>query len=278
VREVGERLPAEAPAKVGANREGGENRSEPARRATNNFAIASEGGSDSELPIFIVGMPRSGTTLTERILSAHRDVAGAGELMFWKEHVADKGHQFDDSPNHVRQVADEYVSLLRSYGPDSLRVTDKAPGNCWNLGPISIAFPRSRIIHMRRHPVDVCLSIFMALFTYPPSYSFDLGDMAFFYRSYERLMAHWRAVLPAERFLEVEYRDLVEKTEPTTRKLLEFCGLEWDEACLKPEENQREIRTASLWQARQPVYKSSLDRWKHYEPWLGPLRELLDEH
>ena len=128
---------------------------------------------------------------------------------------------------------------------------------------------------MRRHPVDNCLSIFMTPLSDPHPYSFDLDDLVYAYREYQRLMDHWRSLLPPDRFLEVDYEKLVSNTEAEARRIVEFCGLPWDDACLRPEENNQEIRTASVWQARQPVYKSSLERWRRYEPWLGPLRKLL---
>jgi hypothetical protein len=123
--------------------------------------------------------------------------------------------------------------------------------------------------------VDTCLSIYFTHFLRRMDFASDRSDLVFEYRQYERLMAHWRAVLPADRFLDVDYEALVDDREAGTRRLIEFCGLEWDDACLSPERNRRAVTTASIWQARQPVYRNSLARWRNYEPWLGELRELL---
>ena len=140
---------------------------------------------------------------------------------------------------------------------------------------LRLALPDARVIHCRRSPVDTCLSIFFANFSARQDYACDRGDLVFFYRQYERLMDHWRRVLPADRFTEVEYERLIADREAETRRLIAFCGLDWDDACLAPERNGRVVKTASLWQARQPVYETSVERWRRYEPWLGELRELL---
>jgi tetratricopeptide (TPR) repeat protein len=231
-------------------------------------------GSDSELPVLIVGMMRSGTTLSDRVLSAHPQVVTAGELRFWLERVGETPTAEPDT-QRIAQFGEEYLQLLSRFGPDATRITNKNPANLWFLGTFLLAFPKGRIIHMRRHPVDNCLSIFMTPLGDPAPFVFDLDDLVFAYREYERLMAHWREVLPPERFMEVNYEELVSNTEAQARRMVEFCGLPWDDACLHPEENDQEIRTASLWQARQPVYSSSLERWRRYEPWLGSLRKLL---
>ena len=154
-------------------------------------------------------------------------------------------------------------------------MTDKAPRNFELLWLIRLALPDARVIHCRRHPVDTCLSIFFANFSARQDYACDRGDLVFFYRQYERLMDHWRRALPADRFTEVEYETLIADREAETRRLVAFCGLDWDDACLTPERNGRVVKTASLWQARQPVYETSVDRWRRYEPWLGELKELM---
>jgi len=162
---------------------------------------------------------------------------------------------------------------LRQIGPEALRVTDKRPGNFELLWLIRLV--DARVIHCRRDPVDTCLSIFFANFSARQDYACDRGDLAFFYRQYERLMDHWRRALPPDRFTEVEYETLIADREAEMRRLIAFCGLDWNEACLTPERNGRVVKTASLWQARQPVYTTSVGRWRRYEPWLGELRELL---
>jgi tetratricopeptide (TPR) repeat protein len=226
-------------------------------------------GAASELPLCIFGMPRSGTTLIEQIVSAHAAVDAGGELTFWDDKIAE-----GEGANRPDLLAAEYVQLLRRVGSESGLVTDKNPFNFLRLGLIHMALPRARFIHCRRDPVDTCLSIFFTRFATPQPFAYDRGDLVFYYRQYQRLMAHWRAVLPADRLLEVDYEALIANKESETWRLIGFCGLDWDDACLAPESNQRVVRTASVWQARQPVYRGSVERWRGYEPWLGELREL----
>lgn len=236
-------------------------------------------GLEDSLPVFIVGMPRSGTTLVEQILSSHPAVTAGGELPFW----TDQRRGWDSSrvdafdAGMLSQAAADYCAQLRQIGPQALRVTDKRPRNFEMLGLIRVAMPAARIIHCRRRAVDTALSIFFTNFGARLEYAWDRGDLVFAYRQYERLMDHWRRVLPSHRFTEVQYETLVADREAETRRLITFCGLDWDEACLAPERNRRVVRTASLWQARQPVYTTSVERWRRYEPWLGELRELLPD-
>ena len=173
----------------------------------------------------------------------------------------------------VAEAAEDYLALLRKIGPNALRVTDKALTNYERLGTIHLALPQARIIHCRRHPVDTCLSIYFS--NIRGRHAWDRSDLVFWYRQYERMMEHWRRVLPPERFTEVQYETLVADREAESRRLISFLGLEWDDACLAPERNARAVKTASIWQVRQPVYKTSVERWRRYEPWLGELRELL---
>lgn len=233
-------------------------------------------GSDDATPIFIVGMPRSGTTLVEQILSSHPDVAAGGELPFWMQRARTGAEIFKETADaaEARLLADDYIAVLRAISPSSQRVTDKMPFNFMMLGLIRQVLPRATIVHCRRHPIDTCLSIFNTNFESPMEFAADRGSLVFFYRQYRRLMAHWREVLPKERFVEVDYEELVGDPEPATRRLVAACGLEWNDACLASHLNTRRIETASLWQARQPIYRSSVARWKRYEPWLGELREL----
>jgi tetratricopeptide (TPR) repeat protein len=230
-----------------------------------------------ELPVFIVGMPRSGTTLIEQILSSHPAVAAGGELNFWANRLRgwDTARIGAAEAATLSKAANDYVAELSKIGPEALRVTDKRPANFELLWLLRLLFPEARVIHCRRTPVDTCLSIFFANFGPRQSYAYDRGDLVFFYRQYERLMSHWRRALPSDRFTEVEYETLVADREAETRRLVAFCGLPWDDACLAPERNGRVVKTASLWQARQPLYKTSVERWRRYEPWLGELRELL---
>jgi tetratricopeptide (TPR) repeat protein len=234
-------------------------------------------GVADETPILIVGMPRSGTTLVEQILSSHPDVAAGGELTFWGDRNRAGIGIFNATADAdaAHKVAHDYLAVLRGMSPAAARVTDKMPFNFGLLGVIRQVFPRATIVHCRRHPVDTCLSIFCTDFEASIDFAGERGSLVFFYRQYQRLMAHWREVLPPERFIEVDYEELVADPEPLTRRLVATCGLEWNDACLAPHRNQRHIATASLWQARQPIYRTSVERWKRYEPWLGELRELL---
>ena len=235
-------------------------------------------GVADETPILIVGMPRSGTTLVEQILSSHPDVAAGGELSFWHDRNRAGVGVFgaDARTDVVRRLADDYLAVLRGFSPTAPRVTDKMPFNFGLLGVIRQVFPRAAIVHCRRHPIDTCLSIFATDFEATIDFAADRGSLVFFYDQYQRLMAHWRAVLPAERFIEIDYEALVADPEPLTRRLVAACGLAWDDACLAPQRNQRRIATASVWQARQPIYRTSVERWRRYEPWIGELRQLLD--
>ncbi|MGH7066712.1 MAG: tetratricopeptide repeat-containing sulfotransferase family protein [Acetobacteraceae bacterium] len=246
---------------------------------TGYLARRSDLGVADETPILIVGMPRSGTTLVEQILSRHQEIAAGGELEFWSERNRAGARVFDADakPEAVRRLAEDYLRVLRGIAPEAARVTDKMPLNFLLLGLIRQVFPRATIVHCRRHPLDTCLSIFCTHFENPIHFAADRGSLVFFYRQYQRMMAHWRAVLPEDRFIEVEYEQLVADPEPTTRRLIETCGLAWDEACLTPHLSDRRVTTASLWQVRQPIYRTSVGRWKHYEPWLGELSALLGD-
>jgi len=234
-------------------------------------------GVKDEMPLLILGMPRSGTTLVEQIISSHPAVAAGGELRFWGE----RGRSWEDAgaegltPSYTRRLVEDYRATLRKISPTAARVTDKNPFNFIWIGLIHLVFPQARIIHCRRSPIDTCLSIYTTHFAEEKDYVHNRNDLVFYYRQYERLMAHWRALLPANRFFEVDYEELIVDRERLTRELVAFCGLVWDEACLRPEDNRRAVSTASLWQARQPVYRTSVERWRYYEPWLGELRDLL---
>jgi hypothetical protein len=239
------------------------------------FARHARGGGSDETPILVLGMPRSGTTLTERIVSSHRSVAGGGELAFWNL----KGAVWVDADagslaGAAEEIRADYLRVLRGIGPDALRVTDKMTFNFLWIGLVHLLFPSARFIHCRRNAIDTCLSIYTRQFGDNWLFASDRGDLAFYYRQYLRLMEHWRAVIPSNRLLEVDYEDTTDAPEETARNLVAFCGLEWDPACLRPESNPDAVKTASRWQARQPIYRSSVERWRNYEPWLGELREL----
>ena len=241
------------------------------------FARHRAAGSESDLPVLIVGMPRSGTTLIEQILSSHRDIGGAGELSFWTDRQALAGVALTGAlqPDQLSRVAENYVALLHIAAPASRRVTDKMPANFLVLGLIQLALPQARIIHCRRDPVDTCLSIWSTPFGNPLDFAHDRADIIFYYQQYARLMAHWRQVIPADRLFAIDYEALVADRESVTRAMITFCGLDWDDACLHHEQNEHVILTPSLWQARQPVYRDAVARWRRYEKWLGEFRGLL---
>ena len=228
-----------------------------------------------ETPLFIVGMFRSGTTLAEQILSSHPHVRAGGELTVWTPADLESGAAGEFDPARVRAAMAKYLSVLHGLGPSAARVTDKMPFNVFRLGAIHALMPKARIIHCRRHPVDTCLSIYTTLFRSRVGFAARKEDLVFVYRLYLRVMAHWREVLPAGVLTEVSYEQLVCDREAETRRLVAFAGLDWDDRCLRPEQNDRSIGTSSAWQARQPVYATSVDRWRRYEPWLGALGALL---
>jgi tetratricopeptide (TPR) repeat protein len=232
---------------------------------------------DSDRPVFVVGMIRSGTTLTEQILSAHPAITPAGELRFWVERSPMPGNKIEDvmeSPE-ADKLAEDYLALIEGVSADSPRVTDKMPLNFMAVGSIHAIFPNARFIHCTRSPIDNCLSIYMTPYRSGPEYAHDRENIVHFQKQYERLSDHWRKVIPADRFMDVSYENLVANQETVTKQMIEFLGLEWDEACLRPEDNERAVLTPSLWQARQPVYKSSTEKWRKYEPWLGAFQELV---
>jgi tetratricopeptide (TPR) repeat protein len=230
-------------------------------------------------PIFILGMPRSGTTLTEQILSSHTQVAGGGERSFWP--YADRKFHSDVGKLDHRsagKLVDQFLAELDAAKgvQECTFVTDKMPDNFKRIGMLHALMPNARFIHVRRHPVDNCLSIFFQNFS-GHAYSRDLDHLAYYYREYRRLMTHWRSVIPNDRLYEIDYEDLVANQEETTKSLLAFCGLEWEPACLDFQDNERVVRTASIWQVRQKMYSSSVERWKNYAPHIAPLLSLVQE-
>jgi tetratricopeptide (TPR) repeat protein len=256
---------------------------------TQKFFEEHEGqGLDSERPVFIVGMPRSGTTLTETIIGAHPQVHAAGELETIKRcerEMSDLVFRDDGVHKNARQLswvgievlAQRYLDAIdvKTKNAAAVRITDKMPHNFQAVGFIALLFPKARIIHTRRSPFDTCLSIWQQNFNDAHAYARNLTDLGHHYAHYLHLMQHWREVLPG-RMLEIDYEDLVENQEAVSRKLIDFVGLPWDEACLRPQDVKRTVLTASVWQVRQPVYKRSAGRWKNYEKHLAPLRESLE--
>ena len=205
-------------------------------------------------------------------------LGGAGELGTWTALTAaefQSGRRIP-SKREAAQIAEEFLKRLNAAGPGSRFITEKTPQNYLILGPIFGLFPNAHIIHCKRNPIDTCLSIYTTLFMSGPEYAHDPEDLASVYEDYQRLMAHWRSILPPSRFMEVQYEEFVEDRQPILRQILKFLGLDWDDSCLAHEQNSHAISTPSVWQARQPIYKSSVGRWRRYEPWLGPLLRLND--
>jgi tetratricopeptide (TPR) repeat protein len=230
----------------------------------------------SQRPVFIVGMPRSGTTLAEQILASHPAVFGAGELPFWGIALA-RSLAASDGRNgeiDVRALADDYLRLLDGLSAAAERVVDKMPTNFLSIGLIHAALPDARIIHMRRNPVDTCLSIYFQDFETAYSYANDPGDLAHSYGEYLRVMDHWRSVLHENAILDVPYEGLVEDQEGWSRRMLEFIGLPWDPNCMNFHQTRRTVATVSSWQVRQAINKSSVERWRHYERFVEPLLRL----
>ncbi len=250
------------------------------------FARMDRADSQSELPVFIVGMPRSGTTLVEQILASHPQVHGAGELDYMRqitqllpERLAPDligGQQpFPECAAKIdaslaERIAEEHLQHLRGHSAAALRITDKTPNNFLRLGLIVLLFPKARIIHCQRDPLDTCLSCYFLRFGQGQAFAYDLIDLGRYYRDCARLMEHWRQVLPSP-ILDVPYEALVTDQEGWSRKLIGFLGLDWDDRCLAFYRNERQVKTASFWQVRQPVYASSVGRWRRYAKHLGPL-------
>jgi tetratricopeptide (TPR) repeat protein len=237
------------------------------------LAKAAVTGRDDARPVFIFGMPRSGTTLVEQILSAHPGVRAGGELSFWNERGA-AWERVESPEGRARQLsssAADYLDLLQSLQSGGSRVTDKNPLNFQWAGLLHLALPRATLVHCRRDPLDTALSIHQTHFN--PRMTFPTGGEALvgYIRAYQRLCTHWRAVLPPERFIEIDYEDLVAEPEKVIRRLVAATGLEWNSSCLHPELNARTVKTPSKWQARQPIYRHAQGRWRAFEPWLGKL-------
>jgi tetratricopeptide (TPR) repeat protein len=241
--------------------------------------------STSQEPIFIIGMPRSGTSLTEQILASHPAVFGGGEISFWDRAftgveesafagAAELAPQREDLAQRLADVGQRYLQRLRERAGGALRITDKMPANFFYAGLIHAVLPRARIIHLQRHPLDTCLSVYFQNFFYVSPYANDLNHLAHYYGQYLRIMAHWRSVLPEHALLEVPYEGLVRDAERWTRRMLEFIGLPWDPQCLEFHQTRRSVITVSKWQVRQQINSGSVGRWRNYEKYLAPLRHL----
>ena len=237
------------------------------------------GGSASDLPVFVVGIPRSGTTLIEQILASHPEVHGAGELPTLQRLVDRLGAYPATvaglSPAESTRLGEEYVARVAPLAQGRRHVIDKMPANFLHAGLIHLILPQARIIHCRRDPVDTCLSCYTKLFSSEQPFAYDQAELGRFHRANPTLMAHWRAVLPEDRFIEVDYEAVVADIDTQARRLVAFLGLPWDECCLRFHETQRAIRTASVNQVRQPLYTTSTGRWKRHARHLEPLLAAL---
>ena len=232
-------------------------------------------------PIFICGMFRSGSTLTEQVLAGHPRVTAGGEIDLLPTFVRSELSPFPSamartSPDQLRRFAARYLEALRNLYPGAECVTDKRPDNFLFIGLIKSLFPDARIIHTTRHPLDNCLSIFFLHLDQSMSYAFDLMDIGHYYRQYRRLMAHWKSLYGND-ILDFDYDVFVREPRPAAERLLAFCGLDWDESCLAFQRLSNAVKTASVWQVREPLYSRSSGRWRHYARQLAPLRSYLDD-
>ncbi len=251
------------------------------------FAARSGYGDVSERPVFIVGMPRSGTTLTEQIIASHPAGNGAGELPDIRKIAAALKYGTPDPSDYagmvagipatsIASLAQQYLKVLAARSKSALRVSDKNPHNYEHLGLIALMFPKARIVHCVRDPMDTCVSCFMHPFTDGHAYNTDLETLGAYYREYRGLMDHWRKALPLE-ILDLRYEDMITDQEGKTRELIAFLGLEWDDACLNYFDTERSVLTPSRWQVRQPIYSTSVERWRRYEAHLAPLKRGLGD-
>lgn len=251
------------------------------------FRTAPRAANTSVKPVFIVGMPRSGTTLTEQVLSSHPAVFGAGELPFIGDIAVRLPFLQGDGNAYpvtlegkltqalLDEIAGSYLKQIDNLAPpEALRVSDKMPHNFLHLGLIALMFPQAHIIHCKRNPLDTCLSIYTYPFNAQHPYSADMRHLGEHYSKYQQLMQHWKKVLPLP-MLEIQYEDMVADQEGMSRKLVEFCGLEWDDNCLRFYENKRVVNTISYDQVRRPIYRKSVERWRNYESHLDALKLAL---
>ena len=244
-------------------------------------------GSSSEVPVFVLGMPRSGTTLTEQICASHPDVHGAGELTKLRRitnRLAPKTGLpeelrrsiLDMTVDQSKSLAEEYLAHIRQKSPDASRIVDKLPHNFELIGLIRVLFPKARIIHCRRDAIDNCISCYFLNFNEDNVYNADLGTLGLYYREYDRLMRHWDSVFPGQ-ILQARYEDMVSDQEGQSRRLIDHLGLPWDDACLRFFDKGGSVNTFSRWQVRQPIYTSSVNRWKSYGSAVQPLIDALGD-
>jgi len=247
-----------------------------------DYVSAERDGDPREGPIFVIGLPRSGTTLVDRILSSHSQVTSLGEIndlalcLTRLGRVADKHSLLEAAAElNPKALGSLYLDGVATYGYDSPFFVDKTPANYLYVGLVAKALPGARIVSLKRHPVDSCLAMFRTLFRMGYPFSYDLGDLARYYIAYDRLMRHWESILPGH-IHHVSYEQLVNDQETISRKLLEYCKLPWEAAVLQFEHNTAPVATASAAQVRQPIYRDALSRWRRYEKQLAPLVRQLD--
>jgi tetratricopeptide (TPR) repeat protein len=241
------------------------------------LASVKRGAGDSALPIFVTGMPRSGTSLVEQIIASHPAASGAGEVQFWGNAISRQANTLLQAPPDEaarEKLAQSYLRVLAAHSGDATRVVDKLPFNCEYLGLIYLALPNARFIYLRRDPIDTCVSCYFQDFPPALNFTLDLSDLAHFYTHHHRLMEHWRSALPPGALLDVPYEGLIADQEAWTRRILEFIGLPWNERCLSFHSTDRSVLTASYWQVRQKLYNSSVGRWRNYQKFIRPLLEL----
>ena len=250
------------------------------------FSDREQWGADDATPVFIVGMPRSGTTLIEQIIASHPRVWGAGEILdldrlLWMAPGSDGTQDWCDAmaslnENDVGEFAASYLSAVKRGTQAVDRITDKTPGNFHYIGMIRVMLPRAKIINCVRHPLDTCFSCYQNYFTRGVPFAYDLRELGTYYRLYSSMMEHWRETLPGFIY-DLRYEELLRNQEAESRNVLDFCGLEWDPACLDFHRTERPVQTASAVQVRQPIYRSSLGRTSPYANHLGPLRDALGD-
>lgn len=251
------------------------------------FRSHSGEGDPSTRPVFVIGMNRSGTSLVEQILASHSQVFGAGELAAINRLAVNLPTSLNSSieypaclsqldANAIHTAASQYLQFVAQRDDQAIRVIDKMPANFLHLGLIATLFPNAHIIHCKRAPLDVCLSIYFNRFAESNHYAYDIDNIAAYYADYERLIDHWKKVIRVE-ILDVQYEGLLSGLEHESRRMLEYCGLAWENACLEFHKSGRPVRTASSWHVRQPLYKTGMERWRHYIPHLTRLKKALSD-
>lgn len=243
-------------------------------------------GFEDSTPIFILGMPRSGTSLIEQIISSHDGVYGAGELKdlpetFKQFSGISIGSSYGEwlkntDEKTIQNIGKAYLKKLKSHNKTAQYITDKMPGNFFYIGLIHLALPNAKIIHSIRNPLDTCFSNYSRLFNDTMAFAYDLNDLGHYYNSYNLLMEHWKKVLPKGTILDVNYEDVVDDLKKQSKRIIKFCGLDWDDKCLEFHKNERQVKTASVAQVREPIYKTSVERWKNFEKHLKSLKNIIE--